>query len=291
MSSPSVLLGIIGSPRKHGNSELVVKEIYRQLSGNWELRLMRLPDLDIRPCRACYQCLFDEMACKQDDDFGVALGALLDCDAYAVAAPAYLLDANSGLKRFLDRGLSFYAHVDRLWGKPAVAVAIAGIEGMEGRTKLAAEGFVKFAMGDLRGSTVLYGALPGEVLLGDKGRSEAKRLALALEQPGNVARGAGVPVCPVCGGDSFRFLAEGRLRCLLCSSSGSYEWRDERLHVTTHPGEHPFFNTRDSVLKHAEWLRGMKDQFLRRRKELKSVAQEYTGLGTWVTPGRRQPAQ
>jgi hypothetical protein len=287
MSSPSILLGIIGSPRKHGNSELIAKAIYRQLSGDWELRLMRLPELDIRPCRACYQCLFGEMKCTRDDDFSVALGALLDCNAYAVVAPAYLLDANSGLKRFLDRGLSFYGHVDRLWGKPAVAVAIAGIEGMEGRTKLAVEGFVKFTMGDLRGSTVLYGALPGEVLLGDRGRSEAKRLALAIEQPGSVARVAGIPICSVCGGDSFRFLPDGRVRCLLCSSSGSYEWREEKLCVTTHPGEHPLFDTRESVQRHAEWLRGMKDQFLLRRKELKSVVQEYTGLGTWVTPDRK----
>ena len=57
-------------------------------------------------------------------------------DALVVAAPTYLLGANASLKRFLDRGLSFYAHLDRLWGKPAVGVAIAGIEGMEGYTKL-----------------------------------------------------------------------------------------------------------------------------------------------------------
>ena len=84
------LLGIVCSPRKFGNSELFIKELYRQLSGDWELTLMRLPELDIRPCRACYQCLFGEMRCPQDDDFSMALRALIESDAYIVAAPTYL---------------------------------------------------------------------------------------------------------------------------------------------------------------------------------------------------------
>ena len=93
------------------------------------------------------------------------LDALAEADAYVVAAPTYLLSANGSLKNFLDRGLQFYAFVDRLWGKPAVGVAIAGIEGMEGSTKRDVESFIKLTMGDLRGSAVIYGALPGEALL------------------------------------------------------------------------------------------------------------------------------
>ncbi len=143
------LLGIVCSPRKFGNSELFIKELYRQLTGEWRLTLVRLPELDIRPCRACYQCLFGEMQCRQDDDFAVVLQALIESDAYVVAAPTYLLGPNASLKRFLDRGLAFYAHLDRLWGKPAVGVAIAGITGMEGYTKLAVESFVKLTFGDL----------------------------------------------------------------------------------------------------------------------------------------------
>ena len=130
------LLGIVASPRKFGNSELFIKELYLQLSGSWELQLIRLPEMDIRPCKACYQCLFGEEKCPQQDDFALVLETLAQADALVVAAPTYLLGANASLKRFLDRGLSFYAQLDRLWGKPAVGVAIAGIEGMEGCTKL-----------------------------------------------------------------------------------------------------------------------------------------------------------
>lgn len=277
------LLGIVGSLRKSGNSELFVKELFRQLSGDWELKLLRLPQMDIRPCKACYQCIFDEGKCPQSDDFSLVLDALIRSDAYVVASPTYLLGANASLKRFLDRGLCFYGHLDGLWGKPAVAVAIAGIEGMEGHTKLDVESFVKLTMGDLRGSEVLYGALPGEIFLKSGGRETALRLARALEGYGEPAQPA-VPLCPVCGGDTFRFLPDGQVRCMLCSSAGPAGCEEGRLRVQTQAGEHTLFLSYEEARHHADWLRTMKDQFLARRNELKEVAQAYAGEGSWVTP-------
>jgi multimeric flavodoxin WrbA len=275
------LLGIVCSPRKFGNSELFIKELYRHLNGDWNLTLMRLPELDIRPCRACYQCLFGEMRCPQEDDFPLALRALIESNAYMVAAPTYLLGPNASLKRFLDRGLAFYAHLDRLWGKPAVGVAIAGIPGMEGYSKLAVESFVRLTLGELRGAAVIYGALPGEIFLKDEGKATAQRLARALEE-GEQEGDPKTPRCPLCGGDTFRFLSDGQLRCMLCSSSGHYECSREGLEIHTMPGEHPLFLSYQDVERHARWLRGMKEKFLERRKELKTVTQRYTQTGIWV---------
>ena len=275
------LLGIVGSPRKHGNSELFVKEVFLNLPGDWELKLVRLPELDIRPCRACYQCLFGDMKCPLDDDFPLALEALSESDAYVVAAPTYLLGPNASLKRFLDRGLSFYAHLDALWGKPAVGVAIAGIEGMEGYTKLAVESFIKLTFGDLRASAVIYGALPGEIFLENGGKQTAEKSAQALLE-GRPGMDPPVPTCPVCGGDTFRFLPNGQVRCMLCSSSGSYGLKGAEIEFRTEPGAHPLFLSRESTRRHAEWLRGMKEEFMERRKELKAVSQNYIRVGSWV---------
>ena len=281
------LLGIIASPRKYGNSELFVKELHRRLPGEWNLRLVRLPELDIRPCKACYRCLFEPDGCRIPDDFRLVFDALLEADAYAVAAPVYLLGPNAALKRFLDRGLSFYGQVDRLWGKPAVGVAVAGVEGKEGYTKLAVESFIKLTLGDLRGVEVLYGALPGEIMLGEAGRNAAARLADAL-----VSNPAGLridsppspdaPVCPACGGDTFRFLGNGRVRCMLCSGSGSFHRQGEGIEIAMEPDDHALFLDYESVVRHAAWLRGMKEQFLARRNELKAVAREYVSTGEWI---------
>ena len=275
------LLGISASPRKLGNCEIFIKEIFKQLGDGWELRMARLTQLDIKPCRACYQCLFDEMRCPQQDDFLSVMNALAEADAYVVAAPAYLLSANGSLKKFLDRGLQLYGFVDQLWGKPGVGVATAGVEGMEGSTKRDVESFIKVMMGDLRGCAVVYGAFPGEALLGSAKREIAKELALAILDPARRVSPVG-PVCPLCGGDTFRFLPDGRARCMLCSGSGPWELKNELLRFHIEPGEHPLFLSKDAVNRHAEWLRGMKGKFLARREELKAVVKEYVGVGTFI---------
>lgn len=275
------LLGIIGSPRKFGNSELFVKEVYRGFPEGWRLRLIRLPELDIRPCRACYRCLFDEMRCPQDDDLQIALDALVNSDAYVVAAPTYFLGANSSLKRFLDRGLSFYGHLERMWGKPAVGVGMAGIEGLEGQTKLDLDRFIKLTFGDLRGTVILYAALPGEVFVDDERKNTARVLADALLKKGIETNGIHV-ACPLCGGDTFRFLSDGKVRCMLCSNSGSYSLKDGGLRMEILAGKHQLFNDMDSAKAHLEWLRSMKDRFFERRRDLKKITVHYTRIGTWI---------
>ena len=211
----------------------------------------------------------------------MVLEELAAADCFVVAAPTYLLSANASLKKFLDRGLQFYAFVDRLWGKPAVGAAVAGIKGMEGSTKLNVESFIKLTFADLRDSAVFYGALPGETLLSAQNTQTASRLAQSLLVKGARTAPDG-PVCPTCGGDTFRFLPGGQVRCMLCSGSGKYDWRSGRLIIETSAGDHPLFLTREDVIRHAEWLRGMKQQFLERRKELKEVAKDYLSVGTVI---------
>jgi len=275
------LLGLVASPRKFGNSELFVKELHRQLDGSWRLQLMRLPELDIRPCRACYQCLFGDMQCPQTDDFPLALAALVKADACVVAAPTYFLGANASLKTFLDRGLGLYAHLDQLWGKPAVGVAIAGIEGLEGYTKLVVDSFIKLILADHRGSAVIYGALPGEIFLQNGGKEAARQLAQALLQ-GKPEDPPGTSCCPLCGGDTFRFLPDGKVRCMLCSNLGNCTTKGNRVQFHIAPGKHDLFLSHESARRHADWLRGMKEMFLARRKELKTVTRQYTQQGEWV---------
>ncbi len=280
------LLGIIASPRKLGNSELFVRELRAQLSGFWELKLMRLPELDIRPCRGCYRCIIGEKVCPLKDDFHLVMESLIQSDAYVVAAPTYFLGAHATLKGVLDRGLSFYDHVDELWGKPAVGVAIAGNEGREGYTKLAVESFIKLTMGDLRGSAVLYGALPGEIFIGNEGKETAKRLAQALIC--GEETNTDVPACPLCGGDTFRFLPNSQVRCMLCSNTGYYECEENRLQCHIVVGEHPWFLSYESSKRHNDLLREKKEDFIGRREELKAITQQDTQEVTWIRSERDQ---
>ena len=149
------ILGIIGSPRKLGNCEIMVKEISRQISIP-ELKLLRLQDFKILPCRGCYQCLFKTGHCVIEDDLATVVTAIVEADALIVSAPTYFLGINSCIKQFIDRGISLLAHIEKLWHKPAVGVVIAGIEGKEGYSLLAIQSFLKLIMAVNKQSRIVY---------------------------------------------------------------------------------------------------------------------------------------
>lgn len=275
------VLGIIGSPRKLGNCEIMVKEISRHISIPHKLRLLRLSDFNILPCKGCYLCLMKEQKCKLDDDFYKVLDSIIEADALIVSVPTYFLGANSSLKRFLDRGLTLYAHTEKLWGKPSVGIAIAGIEGKEGYTLLVIESFLKLILSKIKQTAVVYGALPGEVFLTEQNKNRAKDLASSLFCPLSEKNG---PCCPVCGGDTFRFLGKNNVRCMLCSNSGTISIQEDVPLFQIDRGLHELFLSKEDAVKHKEWLLGMKSRFIQQKKKLKEISISYLREGEWIKP-------
>ncbi len=266
------ILGLTGSPRKLGNCEIMIKEISRQISEPHELQLIRLPELDIQPCRGCYKCLFKDEKCVLNDDFDMVLKSMIKADALILSVPAYFLGANASLKRLLDRGLSFYAHIDSLWGKPAVAAGIAGIKGKEGYTLLCIDSFLKLVLADNKYSRIIYGALPGEIFFSDENKKIASDMAASLF--GAKLKKTG-PRCPLCGGDTFRFLGDNMVRCMLCSNKGVINTINDKPVFEIARGEHELFLSKKDVIEHKEWLKGMKNRFIKEKKRLKEISLTY----------------
>jgi len=277
------ILAIIGSPRKLGNCEIMTKEISNQLTIPHELNLLRLQDFKILPCRGCYQCLFTKEHCVLDDDLNTVIQAMLDADAYIVSAPTYFLGINASLKTFLDRGISFYNHIENLWSKPAVGVAIAGIEGKEGYSRLVIQSFLKMIFADDKNTKVVYGALPGEIFLNQENKQAAGELASALFE--SRVQTKGPFCCPQCGGDTFRFLDNNRVRCMLCSNSGIITMSSGSPTFEITKSHHDFFSSKEDALKHKEWLLGMKSRFIDHKKALKEITLPYLKQGRWIKPG------
>jgi multimeric flavodoxin WrbA len=275
------ILGIVGSARRLGNCEIMVKEIFRGLDQPCELRLLRLTDFRIEPCRGCYACLFKDGNCSIGDDCSVVVDAIAAADAVILAAPAYFLGAHSSLKRFLDRGLAFYGALDRLWGKPAVGVAIAGVPGLEGSTLLGIENFLKMVLADIRQTQVIYGAMPGEIFLNEDNRATARSLAGSLF---GTSVPKTTPCCPLCGGDTFRFLGPEKVRCMLCSNAGTIRMENGTAVMEIEKADHQLFLTRQDVLDHKAWLVGMKERFVSLRKTLKPITVDYRKEGAWIKP-------
>jgi multimeric flavodoxin WrbA len=274
------ILGLVCSPRRLGNCELLIKEVSARLGTPHRLKLLRLPRFEIHPCNACYSCLETGQCCLKDD-LPAVLDAMCEADAIVLASPTYFLGPPACLKALLDRGLSFYSRGDALWGKPALGAVIAGIPGKEGYTKLGVESLLKCLLADIRASGVFYGALPGEILQDGANLERIAELAASLEEGNDASQG----LCPVCGGDTFRFLSPSRVRCMLCSNEGEAHVTEDGIAFAVRPGEHEIFTDRDTALRHADWLRGMKERFRDKKRELLSLSKKYKDLGEWIEPG------
>ena len=65
-------IGIVGSPRKGGNTEIVTAHALRAIEEDGiETELIGLAGLDIRPCNACMACQRQEICSINDDLFPI----------------------------------------------------------------------------------------------------------------------------------------------------------------------------------------------------------------------------
>lgn len=268
------IFGIIGSPRKMGNCELLVKEIAAKLpDGPAELKMVRLVEKDIRPCRACYRCLTED--CPIKDDFSRVMDAILTADGVIVSAPAYHHAPHSSLQRFLDRGLQFKRHLDVLSRKSAVAVAIAGSKDAEGYALLGVENFIRSMGMILKESVLVHAALPGEVLLSADALASATLLAASLFATAGPRRPAG-PCCVGCGGTFFEFRGGNRIYCLSCGASGTVTTDAAETRIDTRQPANPWRGVQEAKAR-GEWLKEMKARYLRDKECLKTASASREG--------------
>ena len=276
------LLAVIGSPRKLGNCEIAAKMISRQITEPHTLHLLRLADFDIRLCTGCYACLLKD-ECILGDDLPQVLEAFARADAFIIAAPTYCLGANASLKVLADRILAFYSRSTQIWGKPAIGVGVAGIEGKEGSSKLNIDAFMRLFQMHIKASDILYGAMPGEVALNEANKPWIKRAAAALFSDPLVDE---APRCPLFDGDTFRFYPNNRIRCMLCSNEGRMDHKNGRPLFHVEPSTHELLLSQEDALNHGKWLKHMKEKFKGDKTRLKEIAIEFAELGSWIRPGR-----
>jgi multimeric flavodoxin WrbA len=277
------ILGIICSPRKLGNCEIAVKEISRKIKEPHTLKLIRLSKFNLGQCKGCYACLV-KGKCVIKDDLNLIIDAFIAADAFIISAPTYCLGANASLKLLADRGLAFFIRMKEFWNKPAVGIGIAGLEGKEGYTKLNLDSFMRIFLMKVKASKILYGALPGEVRINESNDALLTQAAESLF--GDAVKPSG-PVCPLCGGDTFRFLGKDQLRCMLCSNAGTITFSDNTPSFDVRLSDHELFLTNEDAMHHGQWLEGMKEKFKGNKDDLKKITHQYKGQGEWITPEKQ----
>lgn len=102
------VLAVLGSPRKKSYSSYLANQVIKRLqAGGTEVDVIKLYDLEIKPCLACESCRKAKSNfCIQDDDMKPLYSRILESDALLLACPIYYFSVNAKMKLFIDR---FYA--------------------------------------------------------------------------------------------------------------------------------------------------------------------------------------
>lgn len=107
---PALVIGIVGSYRKHGTIDTAVNEILEAAAHQGaEVRKIYLQDQHIEFCTNCRHCLQvpGRGPCIHDDDMAQILDAIEAADALVLGAPVNFGNVNALTRRFLERTVCY----------------------------------------------------------------------------------------------------------------------------------------------------------------------------------------
>ncbi len=109
MAMAVTVLGISGSPHRHGNTETLLDSFLdgtRAAGASVEKVVLR--DLHYTPCKGCNAC-HKTGECIVQDDAIMLFDKILAADCIAVASPIYSMGITAELKGLIDRGQYLWA--------------------------------------------------------------------------------------------------------------------------------------------------------------------------------------
>jgi multimeric flavodoxin WrbA len=117
------VLGISGSPRSNGNSEILLNEALQPfIEKGWETIMLKMSALSVQPCIACNSCLTTG-ECVIKDDMEKFYTAFTNCQAIIIASPVYYRNITSKLAAVFERHYGCKS-IRPLAGRPGGAIAV-----------------------------------------------------------------------------------------------------------------------------------------------------------------------
>jgi multimeric flavodoxin WrbA len=118
-------LGIVGSPRKGGNSEILTAYCLKAIAEEGlDTELVSLAGMDIKGCNACGYC-FENEGCSIEDDMQPVYEKMVAADAIIVASPVYYGSATALVKGLLERTGFMSLRQDPFRGKVGGPLVVA----------------------------------------------------------------------------------------------------------------------------------------------------------------------
>jgi len=116
------ILGVVGSPRRKGNTDILVSRILDGAKDQGaETETLYLGKLNIRECNGCHLC-WEGRDCGKNDDMIEIYPKIIESDVIVFGTPVYWYAPSALMKAFIDRFVYFNCpeNRDKIRGKRAV---------------------------------------------------------------------------------------------------------------------------------------------------------------------------
>ncbi|MCF8036153.1 MAG: flavodoxin family protein [Desulfobacteraceae bacterium] len=129
------VLGVGGSPRKNGNSDVLLKQALNGVGREAiECGLVQLRDVQFQGCIGCEKCRKDQICTGLNDGMSLMYSQVITAKGLVLVSPTHNYNITAWMKAFIDRLYCFYEFANtrpRAWssrladqGRKAVLIAV-----------------------------------------------------------------------------------------------------------------------------------------------------------------------
>lgn len=124
-----LVLGIVCSPRKGANTEILVSESLKGAKESGaDVELLRISEVKIAPCDGCMTC-HESGECRIRDDMQKVYEKILAADGIIIGSPVYFWSVSGQTKIFMDRTYALRYPHHKLRDKVGGAIVVTGRRG------------------------------------------------------------------------------------------------------------------------------------------------------------------
>jgi NAD(P)H-dependent FMN reductase len=285
------VLGIIGSARRLGNGEVLVKEALTAAQAEGAtVRAIRLPDYRLLPCKGCLACVLKGDPCRLDDDMHALWEQLQWADGFIISAPTYFLGPAGIVKLLIDRLFEYSLALGQARRRPAALMLTAGLREWDPFSLPTLTMLAGVLQLDVLGKLTAYRPGPAEVLLdedtmrlaADLGRRVAKNQPSAKPSAPK-AKQTGT-ACPQCGNSLIQVVKGNVVECALCQAQGQLLVDGKTVTIKWGLGAGKNRWSAEALAKHfSEWVLQTGPAFQKHRDRVEAMKQRYRALP--VEPG------
>lgn len=129
MESNSIVLGLVGSPRREGRTcQLVAAALDGAARAGFPTELVQMADHVVAACKDClpWVCQDNQKCTYKDGGFEYLSQKVLHCGALILGTPVYWWDTSGMVKYFILKMFRVFGRSVPLRGLPALGIGIAG---------------------------------------------------------------------------------------------------------------------------------------------------------------------